>query len=537
MKKIIIAIIILSFVQFNLFSQGYNINCKIKGYTQNIAYLGYYWGEQQILIDTAILKEKNILNFNSSNNLSGGIYFIELADKTTFNFIADGTLQNFEIKTKIPELQNNLSVSKSDENKIYSKYLSTVIKYKKKFEGNSYGYEQEIQKFVSETTAKYPQLFVCKYLKMIYNNTNRNDFFSSFDFADNRILKTEIYKQKIEYYLNTYATGSHDNIINETTMLIEKSQANKDIFKYTADYVMSRYKDKDDITNKKVFIALVKKYYLSGKANWISEKFKNEINELVDNKQFDIATHHNTIDIYQNYLSDYPNGIHKDKAISNIEDLKFEIAGKQNTVESFQLYLKEYPQGKYKAKAESSIEDLKFNIAKNKNTVSSFQNYLSEYPNGLYKDKALENIEYLKFQQAVSTNTISGFNQFTNEYPNSRYNSDVAKYIEKIKYNSAKQINTEEAYKNYIAEYPNGDFVKDAKAGIDKLYEKQRRNELLEASKLGLDALQLFVSKYPNTNEAQIASNAINRYNIENNQLDKKVYVSEKFLLGCRRQP
>lgn len=520
--------IALLLIPLSLFSQGYNIDLSISGYSQKTAYLGYYWGAGKVLIDTATTNEK-YLNFTDKSQLTGGMYFIQLANNETFNFVADGKQQNFLIKTKLSALQAKMKISKSTENKMYAKYLKTDAKLKKKYADNSYSYDTEIRNFATKTSTENPNTFFSQYLKILYNSKSQDDYFSSFDFSDARILKTIVYHSKVKHYLDTYARNGHQKIISETKMIIEKSQANKDVFKYTTEYIFSRYDKPTDISTKKVYLSLAKTYYLSKKADWTEQVRLETISNNVDNYQYDIAVHHNTIELYEEYLKDFPNGNHKQEAIKAIEELKFGIAKNTHTVASYELYLKEYPEGKYANQSKTAIEDLKFQAAKNSNTISAFNKYLSEYPKGRYKTKALNYIEDLKYEKAVSRNTISGFNSFLSEYPNSRYLKKVKEHIETIKFNDAKRINTEAAYNNYLAEYPNAIFRTEAKEGINKLYEKQRRIELLSASKLGLTALEEFAAKYPETNEAEIALNSVNRYKIENNALEKKVYIAEKF--------
>ena len=395
-KRLTIFYIFLVF-SFPLFGQGYNIDLSISGYTQKTAYLGYHFGDQKIIIDTVTTIE-NFLNFSDNKKLSGGLYFVQLENRKTFNFIVDGKQQNLILKTKLSDMQGKLKVPKSVENKLFVKYLKGQTKFQKKYADNSYRYQQEIRNYSLEVIEKNPNTFFAQYLKLLYNSTVKSEYFSSFDFSDERILKTDIYQSKIKYYLDTYAKNNHETIISETRMIIEKSEANKAVFKYTSEYIFSRYDKPNNISTKKVYLFLAKTYFISKRADWVKEERLNIIIQNADIYQYNIALYHNTIELYEKYLKDFKNGSHKIEADNAIEELKYEIAKNSHTVTSYQLYLKEYPEGKHKAQSETAIEDLKFHTAKNANTISAFNQYLTEYPTGIYEQTALKFIEDLKYE-------------------------------------------------------------------------------------------------------------------------------------------
>jgi len=514
-----------------LHSQGYNIELTAKGFLQKNTYLGYYWGDEKVIIDTAKVSEKQII-FSGSKALDGGLYFIQIENSESFNFIANGETQNFIMKSKSANLQLSLKVTKSDENSAYVKYLKTQAKLKVKYLNNPTDFDFKIKEYGLSLAESEPNLFLSEYLKILYNPISIEEYFDSFDFSDERILKTDIYFPKIASYLElTEKTSQYDPavLIEKISMILDRAAINTTTFKYTARFIFNRYQNAQNIATKKIYLYLAKSYFLNEKSVMEDEEELNRISETTDDYQFEVASYHNSKDLFVDYLLYFPDGKYRDDAKSSIEILDFEFAKQTHTQDSYSLYLSQYPHGVFMEEAKTSLEKLKYLAAINSYTIDAFSQYFDEYPNGANKLIVNSYIEDLSYSRAVNMSTISEFNSFLSDFPNTKYYDTVQASVEIISFHDAKRINTEEAYNLYLANFENPAYATEANKLINKLDQEPRRVELIEASKNSIEALEEFALKYPGTIEAKIAINSVNRYKTENNVLERKLYVAENF--------
>jgi outer membrane protein assembly factor BamD (BamD/ComL family) len=120
-----------------------------------------------------------------------------------------------------------------------------------------------------------------------------------------------------------------------------------------------------------------------------------------EKKDWKNAEAKNTIEAYNEFLSEHPEGSFADKArfkILKIQKSYFEEAESKNTIQAYEDFLKQFPKGSFADKARSKIQEIeKFNFkeAESKNTMPAYQMYLEQYPHGRYADQARLRIENL----------------------------------------------------------------------------------------------------------------------------------------------
>jgi hypothetical protein len=60
----------------------------------------------------------------------------------------------------------------------------------------------------------------------------KSHFWDNVDFSDERLLRTPILQNKIKTYTTQLTPQHPDSIIESVNLIIEKSKANKEVFKY-----------------------------------------------------------------------------------------------------------------------------------------------------------------------------------------------------------------------------------------------------------------------------------------------------------------
>ena len=111
-----------------------------------------------------------------------------------------------------------------------------------------------------------------------------------------------------------------------------------------------------------------------------------------------------SLDSFNKYLEEYPNGRHKEEALAKTKQLEEEAAWTSaqtgNTVVSFQTYIDAYPESIYKATALVKMEELTWQAALNGNKKELFEDYIAKYPDGKYLPTANSKITDLNKKAA-----------------------------------------------------------------------------------------------------------------------------------------
>ncbi|MCK5846509.1 MAG: redoxin domain-containing protein [Bacteroidales bacterium] len=310
--KQLLAVILFITLSLGLYAQkdAYNINVKLNNSTDTSLLLVSYYGNTNMKVDTAYL-HKNSYTFSGKDTLNGGIYLVVFQNKQYFEIIVDED-QHFSVETDPNDPINKMQVKGSDDNTDFYNYLKEINVYGRKSrklseeykaaEGNTEktneirekitvvnnDVKNEKLKFIKEhegslfskvlLASQEPEIptelplnedgtpdstFIYRYYK--------EHFFDNFDFADERLLRTPIYASKIERYFKKVIVQRPDTLIKETIAIIEKAKPNKETYKYTIWYFTYQVETSKIMGMDAVFVALGKKYYLTGEAYWVSE--------------------------------------------------------------------------------------------------------------------------------------------------------------------------------------------------------------------------------------------------------------------------
>jgi len=143
----------------------------------------------------------------------------------------------------------------------------------------------------------------------------------------------------------------------------------------------------------------------------------------------------NTIESYEKYLAEYPDGVYKKSAKERIEDLNeyrdYKEVEKNGSLEAYQGFVKKYIWSQYVKQAEQKIYQIldrnAFNKAKVVYTKEAFEDYLRVYSEGAFV--ALARQELLRIQalldqdwaHAQKLNTTMSYERFLIKYPYTEY--------------------------------------------------------------------------------------------------------------------
>ena len=297
--------------------EGHKIKIQVDGVKNAECILAYHFGNKKYVRDTIDLNRNGKGVIKGDEPIPGGIYMFVLPGKHGyFEFVVDE--QEFTLKTDTAHLVKNMEVKGSEENDVFFDYIMFLNRYKSQIQGLQQqlksasaadkenirekinNIQSKIRNKKNEIVENHPNLFYAKVLETmedpeypsIKKENGEVDSFKSFmvykrrslnnvDWSDDRLLRTPVYHNKMTTYLNKLTAKNPDSVIQAAEQLISRTDGNYETFKYIVHHITSKYERSKIMGMDKVFVHMAEKYYLSGKADWMSKKQLKEIKKRV----------------------------------------------------------------------------------------------------------------------------------------------------------------------------------------------------------------------------------------------------------------
>ena len=327
MRNLLLLIFILLYPNL-IFSQlkpGYEINLTINGLRDSSVYLAYHLGDKQYIQDTIILDGNGKTVIKGDAALPQGIYMVVLPGRTYFEILMSSD-QFFSVSCSFKDYFNTLKFEGSDENtafvayqkkwgllqeqmssltkrvqaskenqdsvkiitsarlaqeKAMKEYLNNVVASNK---GNMLAVlvkailPPEIPEFSIPAGVKNPDS-----LKWVLNyNYNKDHFFDNIDFNDERLIRTPILHSKLNTFFANVVIQAPDSINKEIDIIIDKCKKNYKIFQFVSVYLFNHFRTSEIMRHDAVMVKLADDIYLSGKADWVSKEFKDDLRKQIE---------------------------------------------------------------------------------------------------------------------------------------------------------------------------------------------------------------------------------------------------------------
>jgi peroxiredoxin len=315
-KKILLLCIATCFLFVGTSLGQYKITVTIDGYENDTCVLGYQIGRTTYIAQQ--VNEKNAKGdfvFEGDEALLGGLYSILIKPKNQFfQFIIsnDEEQKDLKIKTKIAEnpardLNENLKIENSPDNAVFDEYKAFLggmrirsekysadlaVAKEKKDAAKIAELTQKIQGLDGEVLAYQDELLKNKpkFLspKLIAGSREPNipkelveradifryykaHFWDNYDWADERLIRTPILKEKMETYIERLTLQQVDSVSKACEYIIDQALAskNKEVFQFTAVYLLNKYAKQEVICLDGVYVSIAQKYYCTGIAYWL----------------------------------------------------------------------------------------------------------------------------------------------------------------------------------------------------------------------------------------------------------------------------
>ena len=326
--------------------EGHHITIQIKNIKDTVAYLGYHFGDQKFVKDTARVEADGIMHFTGQDNLSDGIYFV-YSSSVYFELIANE--QTFTLVTDTADFIRHMTVKGSRENEIFNRFQRFMADKQvesKVLTDQLQGLDpqqneaqvtalreqilvirDEIEAFQVRLSEENNGTFTSRLLLAMQKpklpeeqgsgdeSVDKNQqfyyykkhYFDHFDLSDPGLLKTPLYQPKLDEYLENLTYKHPDSIKASCSYLLSMAEPNKETFRYVLVKLTNKYETSKIMGMEEIFVFLAEDYYLQGKAYWadedLLEKFRNRVKELKPNLIGSVAPEIELVDSMMRPLS------------------------------------------------------------------------------------------------------------------------------------------------------------------------------------------------------------------------------------------
>lgn len=327
MKKTLFFVILIaaSLVSNSQIKKGYEIAVSIPGLQDSAIYLAYHLGDKQYIKDTIKLDKKGYGTFRGPESLPQGIYMVVLPGRQYFEILMPDD-QIFSTSCSFPDYYNTLKFSGSEENTSFVNYQKKWVEMQKRASAivkrlqnnkqnpdsvkilsqNQKVQEESMKSYlrgvVSENKGNLLSVLVramlpveapeIKLPAVIANPDsvrwirtylyNKDHFFDNIDLTDERLLRTPILQARLNAFFTNVVIQAPDSINKEIDRIVKKVSKNHNIFQFIAVYLFNHFRESEIMGHDAVVVKLADDIYLSGKADWVSAEFKEDLKKQVD---------------------------------------------------------------------------------------------------------------------------------------------------------------------------------------------------------------------------------------------------------------
>ena len=328
-------------------TQQYEINISIPELKDSTLYLAYHYGDKQYIKDTLYLDNKGNGTFSGTESLPKGIYLIVLPGNSYFEILASDD-RFFSVSCSYPDYISTLNFKSSSENSAFLDYqrkwesyqleASSLSKRAQNNRDNNDSLrilntmlgdkEREMKDYLKEVVKDNQPNLLSVLVKSVIPieipepvipagstnpdsirwyfryNYNKDHFWDNIDLTDERLLRTPILQSRLETFFSNIVIQSPDSINKEIDKIIDKCEPQHDMFQYISVFLFNKYRSSEIMGQDAVLYKIAKDIYLSGKADWVSDEFLEDLNrevELMSNNLIGMKAKDLVMNTYNNF--------------------------------------------------------------------------------------------------------------------------------------------------------------------------------------------------------------------------------------------
>ncbi len=292
---------------------GYRIEITPEGFSEEYLILASYYGKNNQVIDTVEVAEDGNFIFQGKEALSGGVYLVIFPPENKFFELVIDREQHFSVQVDVSDPVNTIKLKGSEENKMFYDYLRYVAGKRKEMEAlmeqekTANEKEKEGIKLQREIIDKDVKAYFDNIIEKYPDNINsmiikanrpmdmpdhlnkpgadqterylyyKSRYFDAYDFSDDRLLRTNFFYKRVDYYLEKLTPQLPDSIILSVDKVLMPMNKDGDMFKYYLVYLLNKYAKSKIVGMDAVYVHIVKTYYAKGLAPWTDEETLEKI--------------------------------------------------------------------------------------------------------------------------------------------------------------------------------------------------------------------------------------------------------------------
>ena len=327
MRKVFLSFIlaVITVMSFSQAENGYQISFTIDELRDSTVFLAFHLGDKQYIKDTIRVDNSGRGIFNGKENLPQGIYLVVLPGRRYFEILISDD-QHFSFTCSYNDPFSTLSFSGTDENSAFVSYQKTWIAMQqratdlnKRIQNNKQNndsitvltgllksYEEKMKSYLKTVVDENLDNMLSVLVKAILpidmpvitvpgNSSNPDSlkwvltynyridhFFDNIDLTDERLIRTPILLSKLNTFFKNMVIQSADSINKEIDRIIEKCSGNYEVFQFVSVFLFNHFRESEIMGHDAVVVKLADDIYLSGKADWVSEEFKDDLRKQVE---------------------------------------------------------------------------------------------------------------------------------------------------------------------------------------------------------------------------------------------------------------
>lgn len=297
--------------------------CKIKLEFKNtdssFVSIAYHIGNKQYIKDTIQLDEQGNAVYSPEVKPEQGLYMLVFPDNQLFEFILPED-QHFTVAGDKNDIMNTLVFRGSKENSAFIEYRKRWAAFQDKTREYSKMMndpDQRDKNNESREKIREAQEEILDYIKtqageyegtllsaMLYSmlpvevpdfnipagvsnpdslkwvmgyNYNKNHFWDNLDLSDPRLIRTPILQNKLETFFSKVLIPDPDTIMKEIPQLVSMTGGNEETYRYVISHMFNHFSSSQVMGHDEVVLMLADNYYLNGEADWVSDKFLEDL--------------------------------------------------------------------------------------------------------------------------------------------------------------------------------------------------------------------------------------------------------------------
>ena len=296
-------------------AQGHSIDIKLKGTTDQQVVVGYHFGKQRLLHDTVSVDTQGMIRIAGEDSLPAGVYFL-YTPSFYFEFLVSE--QSFQLALDVKDPYKSMTTSNSRENELFRNFQLQMGDYQRQ--------QRSIIDSLSFTSGQDSLALREKYMQLVSEmnatrqsmvESNEGTFFSDFialmsgiqvpgmdsiaDEGDRKVAQFEYYRahymelvpdpqllmrtpvihEYVMKYFNDLVIPQADSTIKAVDDYLGRLEDRPIAFRYWLVTLFNHYQESKIMGMDAITVHLSENYYLTGKADWVTEESKEEIRKEI----------------------------------------------------------------------------------------------------------------------------------------------------------------------------------------------------------------------------------------------------------------